>query len=73
MEHSHLYFFFVEIYLGSRINEIFSIPSALDFLRNYVSKNIPVVIRNSELNETNAVKSWSSNYLRYAQERDSII
>ena len=58
-------FLFVEIYLGSRVAEIFSIPSALDFLRNYVSKNLPVIIRSSELSETKAVKCWNSNYLRY--------
>jgi hypothetical protein len=54
---------FLELYLGPKITETFHIPKAIDFLRNHVSKNLPLVIRGA-LNDTTAVKKWSSNYMR---------
>lgn len=53
----------VEIYLGSVIAETFELPDSISFLRNHVSKNLPLVIR-GPLKETAAVQKWNSNYFK---------
>jgi hypothetical protein len=63
--------FFLEIFLGSKIVERFDIPSSLEFIRNHVSKNLPLVIRNA-LTETTAFKKWNSKYLRYFHRKEII-
>ncbi|CAD7086264.1 unnamed protein product [Hermetia illucens] len=52
-----------ELYLGSRIPELLEVPSALDFARDYVGKNMPVVIRGCTLHWP-AVLKWNSKYFR---------
>lgn len=54
---------FLELYLGSRVAELFEVPTALEFMRDYVAKNLPVVIRNATL-EWPAVSKWNSRYFR---------
>lgn len=56
-------FLFAELYLGSSIAETFEIPQSINFLRNHVSKNLPLVIRGA-MSQTPAVKKWNSNYFR---------
>ncbi|ESO07337.1 hypothetical protein HELRODRAFT_170668 [Helobdella robusta] len=52
-----------ELYLESRVRELVRPPSPLVFLRDYVSKNVPVVIRGGCTN-WGACKKWSHTYLR---------
>lgn len=52
-----------ELYLGRTLQESFEIPSSISFLRNHVSKNLPLVIRGA-LKETAAVKKWNSQHFR---------
>lgn len=52
-----------ELYLGPRIKELFEIPSAIEFLRDYVSKNVPVIIRSANLGWP-AITKWSTHYFR---------
>lgn len=59
----YLLFLFLELYLGSRIPELLEVPSALDFARDYVGKNMPVVIRGCTLHWP-AVLKWNSKYFR---------
>lgn len=54
---------FPELYLGGSIAETFEIPKSINFLRNHVSKNLPLVIRGA-MSQTPAVKKWNSNYFR---------
>lgn len=35
----------LDLYLGTSVPEIFEIPTSIEFVRDYVAKNIPVVIR----------------------------
>ena len=62
---------FLEIFLGSKIIERFDMPTSLEFIRNHVSKNLPLVIRNA-LTETTAFKKWNSKYLRYFLRKEII-
>lgn len=60
-----LYLFFEEtdLYLGSTVTELFELPTALEFSRNFVSKNIPVVIREATTHWPACTK-WNSKYFR---------
>lgn len=51
-----------DLYLGTKIPELVDLPSSLEFTRDYVAKNLPVVLRGCNLNWP-AIK-WNSNYLR---------
>ncbi|GAB0096810.1 JmjC domain-containing protein [Sergentomyia squamirostris] len=51
-----------ELYLGSRIPELFDLPTSLQFTRDYVAKNTPVVLRGSI--DWPATSKWSSKYFR---------
>lgn len=53
----------LELYLGSRVAELFEVPSSLQFVRDYVAKNVPVIIRNATL-DWPAVSKWNSKYFR---------
>lgn len=53
----------LELYLGSRVTELFEVPSSLQFVRDYVAKNVPVIIRNATL-DWPAVSKWNSKYFR---------
>ena len=55
--------FLAELYLGPRIKELFEIPSTIEFVRDYVAKNIPVIIRGGALGWPAIVK-WNSHYFR---------
>ena len=54
---------FLELFLGENISELFEIPSSLEFLRDYVAKNLPVVIRNAVIGWP-AVTKWNSKYFK---------
>lgn len=59
-----LYFFFVELYLQSKVAEInYTKITPLTFYRDYVSKNIPLVIK-GVIKDWPAVNKWSIPYLR---------
>ncbi|XP_059616337.1 bifunctional peptidase and (3S)-lysyl hydroxylase Jmjd7 [Phlebotomus argentipes] len=53
-----------ELYLGSRIPELFDLPTSLQFTRDYVAKNMPVVLRGCL--HWPAISKWSSKYFRSA-------
>lgn len=52
-----------ELYLDSEIPIIEGAPTSLEFLRNYVSLNKPVVIKGA-IDRWPAVHAWTNNYLR---------
>lgn len=52
------------LYLGESIPELFSLPTSLEFTRDYVAKNLPVVIRGATA-EWSACTKWNSSYFRY--------
>ncbi|XP_055680800.1 bifunctional peptidase and (3S)-lysyl hydroxylase Jmjd7 [Lutzomyia longipalpis] len=51
-----------ELYLGPRIPELFDIPTSLQFTRDYVAKNMPVILRGCL--HWPAITKWSSKYFR---------
>uniref|UniRef100_A0A336KNJ7 CSON013302 protein n=3 Tax=Culicoides sonorensis TaxID=179676 RepID=A0A336KNJ7_CULSO len=51
-----------DLFLPRNIPELFEIPSAMEFLRDNVSKNIPLVIR--EGCKWPCIEKWSSQYFR---------
>lgn len=55
--------FSTELYLGSALMETFEVPSSIDFVRNHVAKNLPLVIRGA-LADSAAVKKWNSQHFR---------
>lgn len=73
---SHLFFSFDEtkkkknkkqgLYLGETIPELFSMPTSLEFARDFVAKNLPVVIREATAHWPACTK-WNSKYFRYEQ------
>ncbi|CRK89741.1 CLUMA_CG003374, isoform A, partial [Clunio marinus] len=52
-----------EIYLGCSVAETSNLPDGISFLRNNVSKNLPLLIKGA-LNGLSAVKKWNSDYFR---------
>ena len=52
-----------DLYLPEKVPEIFGSPTPLEFYRNWVSPNIPVIFRNS-INHWPALHKWTSSYLR---------
>lgn len=52
-----------ELYLPPEIEELHTSPSPIDFLRNYVSKNVPVIIRGAATTMP-CVKKWSADYFK---------
>lgn len=55
---------FSELYLGSKIAELTRAPTSLEFVRDFVAKNVPVVIRGTTSNWP-AVNKWNSDYFRW--------
>ena len=51
-----------DLYLPSNIPVLDAAPTPLAFLREYVSKNRPVIIKNA-LSEWSALSKWTSEYL----------
>jgi len=52
-----------ELYIGRHVQELERVPEALEFYRNYVSMNLPVVIRGA-VSHWPAVRLWTNDYLR---------
>lgn len=52
-----------ELYLSSEVPKLEIAPSPLEFLRDWVNPNIPVIIKNA-LNHWPALKKWNDDYLR---------
>ena len=48
---------------NGRVRELHETPSAMDFLRNYVAKNCPVIIRGGAAHWP-ALKLWTDNYIK---------
>lgn len=54
-----MFFLILEIYLPSWIEEVYEIPKSIDFLRNNVSKNLPLIIR-AGANSWPCIQKWDS-------------
>ncbi|XP_031632331.1 bifunctional peptidase and (3S)-lysyl hydroxylase Jmjd7 [Contarinia nasturtii] len=52
-----------DLYLDKIICQLFSLPSTIEFTRDYVAKNRPVVIRGA-CSKWEACNKWNSDYLR---------
>ncbi|XP_001842137.2 bifunctional peptidase and (3S)-lysyl hydroxylase JMJD7 [Culex quinquefasciatus] len=52
-----------DLFLGPSIPETFGVPTALEFVRDNVAKNVPLVIREAT-NDWPAVEKWNSKYFR---------
>lgn len=55
--------FTIDLYLDKTVCELFELPIALDFTRDYVGKNRPLVIRKACSN-WKACKEWNEDYFR---------
>lgn len=58
-----LLFCLIDLYLGATLPQIFYSPTSLEFARDYVGKNLPVVIRGA-ITDWPACSKWSSKYFR---------
>lgn len=56
-------FFFQDVYLDAQISELFILPTGLEFSRDYVAKNRPVIIRRG-ISHWTACSRWRSEYFR---------
>ncbi|XP_035916277.1 bifunctional peptidase and (3S)-lysyl hydroxylase Jmjd7 isoform X1 [Anopheles stephensi] len=52
-----------DLFLPASIPETFGIPSALEFVRDSVAKNLPLIMREA-INDWPAVEKWNSKYFR---------
>ena len=52
-----------ELYIGKHIQEVGCVPEPLEFYRDYVSMNLPLLIRGAVCHWP-AVSLWTSAYLR---------
>ena len=52
-----------ELYLSSKVPKIEIPPSPLEFLRDWVNPNVPVIIKNA-FNHWPALEKWNSDYFR---------
>ncbi|XP_055376619.1 bifunctional peptidase and (3S)-lysyl hydroxylase Jmjd7 [Condylostylus longicornis] len=52
-----------DLYLGKKIYELTELPTSLEFTRDYVGKNLPVVIRGCTLQWPSVLK-WNSKYFQ---------
>lgn len=52
-----------ELYLSSEVQTLENPPSSLEFLRDWVNPNVPVIIKNA-FNHWPALEKWNSDYLR---------
>ena len=55
--------FDTEFFIGRHVHELDYVPDSLDFYRNYVSMNLPVVVRGA-VKHWPAVRLWNEDYLR---------
>jgi len=64
--------FFVhsELYLRSDVPVVDSSISSLEFYRDWVATNLPVLIKGA-VNNWPAIKKWNLQFLRYSMERSS--
>ena len=60
---TYIIFIIADLFLGSSIPETFGVPTALEFVRDNVAKNVPLVIREAT-NDWPAVEKWNSKYFR---------
>ena len=58
-----VFLFDLELYIGRHIQELKHVPEPLEFYRNYVSMNQPVVMRGA-VRHWPAVRLWTIEYLR---------
>lgn len=58
----------IDLYLGSTIPQLFSTPTALEFARDYVGKNLPLVIRGG-VSDWPACTKWNSKYFRIMSDK----
>lgn len=61
---SYIYILFLELYLHSEIQMLEGPPSPLEFLREWINPNRPVIIKNAIQNWP-ALKKWNAAYLRW--------
>lgn len=61
----------LELFLDKQICELFSEPTALEFSRDYVAKNRPVVIRGA-CSKWQACSKWDTEFFRYGFVRIQI-
>ena len=52
-----------ELYLSSEVPRLEKAPSPLEFLRDWVNPNVPIIIENA-FNHWPALKNWNNDYLR---------
>ncbi|XP_035795793.1 bifunctional peptidase and (3S)-lysyl hydroxylase Jmjd7-like [Anopheles albimanus] len=52
-----------DLFLPASIPESFGIPTSLEFVRDYVARNVPFIMRES-INDWPALEKWSSRYFR---------
>jgi len=52
-----------ELYLGSQLTEVENVPSPLNFYRDFISYNRPLVIRGG-VNHWPAITKWTNQYLK---------
>lgn len=52
-----------ELYLSSEVSRLGKPPTPLEFVRDWVSPNVPVIIKNA-FNHWPALKKWNCDYLR---------
>ncbi|XP_058057933.1 bifunctional peptidase and (3S)-lysyl hydroxylase Jmjd7 isoform X1 [Anopheles bellator] len=52
-----------DLFLPASIPETFGIPTSLEFVRDYVAKNIPLVMRES-ITDWPALEKWNSKFFR---------
>ena len=58
-----MFVFDAELYIGRHVQELKCVPEPLEFYRNYVSANQPVVIRGA-VRHWPAIQLWTTEYLR---------
>jgi len=59
-----------ELYLRSDVPVVASSISSLEFYRDWVATNLPVLIKGA-VNNWPAIKKWNLPFLRYSTERSS--
>ena len=52
-----------ELYIGRHVQEVSCVPEPLEFHRDYVSMNLPLLVRGA-VGHWPAVSLWTSAYLR---------
>ena len=58
--------FYLELYLNSEVPVLDEVPSPLEFYREWVAPNRPVIIKNA-IKHWPALKKWNYDYLRYSK------